>query len=304
MTAALVISAGRTDRKDRFSPEKQIGHISAIERIALLFQLTGIRQIVVVGDESGAPQKLVPSMDLIFLTAPPGAEMLDSIRQGLLYLQDKCSQVLVSYVDVPMFSKKTVQMLLEAEGEVCIPAYRRRCGHPVLLRQGCFQEIISYRGANGLKGAIEASGKQKQIVETQDAGILTDTRSGTPYETLVPDHDISKTRASFRLRISREREFYSADVHHLLCLTEGSGSLLTACQHMGISYTKGRKIIAVMEEQLGKPVLNTQQGGRSGGYSHLTEDAKKIMDSYSAFQEEAQGVLQELFQKYFSFLDP
>lgn len=300
MAAALVISAGRTDRKDRFSPERQIGRISALERIVLLFQMTGIRRIVVVGDEQGLAQKLVPSMNLIFLTAPAGGEMLDSIRQGLLYLSDKCDEALIAHVDAPMFSERTVRMLLDADGEVRIPSCRGRCGHPVLLRADCFERIAAYRGGGGLRGAIAASGLRKRIVETDDEGILADRQSGAPWEALPPDRDIAKTRASFQLRIRREKVFYGPGVHQLLQLTEELGSLLGACQHMGMSYTKGRRIISVMEEQLGTPVLETRQGGKAGGSSRLTGEAREIMERYGAFQEEAEAALQEIFRKHFS----
>lgn len=303
MTAALIISAGRTDRKDHFSPERQIGKISAIERIALLFKVARIPRIVVVSDENELPQKLVSSMNLVFLTASAGGEMLDSVKQGLLYLQDKCTEVMIAHVDVPMFSKQTVQTLMGTAGMVCIPSFRGRCGHPVLLRAACFADIISYQGAGGLKGAIDASGIDKQIVAVDDAGILTDSQSGASYETLLPGHDISKMRASFQIRISREKGFYGPEVHHLLQLTEELGSLSNACQHMGMSYTKGRKIISTMEEQMGTPVLETQQGGKTGGFSHLTKEAKEIMVSYSLFQNEAEVVLQEIFHKHFPEID-
>lgn len=300
MTAALIIAAGKTDRKDRFSPEKQIGRISAIERVVLLFKLAGIQRIVVVGDEEELPQKLVSSMNLVFLAAPAGGEMLDSIKQGLLYLKNKCTKVLVAYVDVPMFSTHTVQMLLAAEGEVCVPSYHGRGGHPILLRTTCFDDIISYHGKNGLKGAIESSGIMRQFVETEDGGILADGQFGVVYENLVDAHDVMKLRAAFQTRISKEKVFYGPGAHHLLQLTEELGSLSKACHHMGISYTKGRKIISTMEEQMGLPVLETQQGGKTGGGSRLTEAAKKMMISYSAFQEEADVALQEIFQKHFS----
>ena len=300
MTAALIISAGRTDRKDRFSPERQIGKISAIERIALLFKVAGIQRIVVVGDEEELPQKLVSSMNLVFLTVPAGGEMLDSIRQGLQYLQNKCTDVIISYVDVPMFSLQTVQALLNTTEDVCIPSYHSLCGHPILLRDGCFDDIISYHGTDGLKGAIEAAGIKRQIIEVDDEGILTDTQSGASYETLAIKHEISKMRASFQIKISKEKGFYGPGAHHLLQLTEELGSLSNACQYMGMSYTKGRKIISTMEEQMGTPILETQKGGKTGGGSRLTEAAKQMMVRYSAFQEEADAALQEIFIKHFS----
>ena len=299
MTAALIISAGRTDRKDCFSPTRQIGKISAIERIALLFKVAGIQRIVVVGDEEELPQKLVSSMNLVFLNVTSGGEMLDSIRRGLQYLQNKCTGVIVSYVDVPMFSLQTVQALLKASENVCIPSYHGRCGHPILLRNVCFDDIISYHGTDGLKGAIEAAGIKRQIIKVDDEGILTEPQSGVSYETLAAEHEISKMRASFQIRISKEKGFYGPGVHHLLQLTEELGSLSNACQYMGMSYTKGRKIISTMEEQMGTPVLETQQGGKTGGGSRLTEAAKQMMVRYSAFQEDADAALQEIFKKHF-----
>ena len=299
MTAALIISAGKTDRKDRFSPERQIGKISAIERIALLFKVAGIHRIVVVGDEQELPQKLVSSMNWVFLTVPADGEMLDSIKQGLYYLQDKCTEVIISYVDVPMFSLQTVKALLSADENVCIPSYQGRCGHPILLRASCFENILSYHGADGLKGAIEAADIKRKIDDVDDEGILTDAQSGASYEALAAVHEISKMRASFQIRISKEKGFYGPGAHHLLQLTEELGSLSNACQHMGMSYTKGRKIIATMEEQMGTPILETQQGGKTGGGSRLTAAAKTMMVSYSAFQEEADSALQEIFKKHF-----
>ena len=303
MTGALIITTGNTDHQNPFVPERQIGKISALERMVLLFQMSGIRCITVVGDEKGWPQKLVPSMNLVFLTVSSDGEMLDSIRQGLVYLQDKCTEVLVSHVNVPMFSQETVQMLLNSSSNVCIPRYHGRCGHPVLLRKPCFLDIINYKGGHGLKGAIEAAGFQPQIVDTGDVGILSDRDTKMSYEELSEKHDVKRLTASIQFRIRRERIFYDAGIHLLLELTEESGSLSNACQRMGISYTKGRKIIAVMEEQMGMPVLKTGQGGKHGGYSNLTEFAKKFMDCYNEFQEDADEMIQELFQKHFRKMD-
>lgn len=300
MTAALIIAAGKTDRKHRFSPEKQFGRISALERMVLLFQLSGIQRIVVVGDEKELSQKLVPSMNLVFFHVSEKVEMLDGIKLGLEYLQNKCQRAFVCPVDVPLFSRETVEKLLQAEGDVCIPSYQGRCGHPILLRSSCFAKILSYHGSGGLKNAIQEADLLRNFVETQDPGILANGASDTPYEALLSDHDTMKLRASFRLRISREKVFYGPGAHHLLQLIEEFGSLSNACQHMGMSYTKGRKIIAIMEEQLGTPVLETKQGGKDGGYSRLTEEAQAMMSCYSAFWEEADALLQKLFQKHFS----
>lgn len=106
-------------------------------------------------------------------------------------------------------------------------------------------------------------------------------------------------RAVLRIRLYREKKFYGPGIHQLLQLTEELGSLSAACQHMGMSYSKGRRIVGDMEEALGAAVLETGQGGRTGGYSRLTPQAKEMMVRYGAFLEEAEAAVQELFRKHF-----
>lgn len=126
-----------------------------------------------------------------------------------------------------------------------------------------------------------------------------DTRT-IAYEGLLADRNTMQLNASFQVKIRKEKGFYGPGVHRLLQLTEELGSLSNACHHMGMSYTKGRKLVSTMEKQLGVPVLETQQGGKTGGYSRLTKEAKLMMHCYAAFLEEAETILQEVFQKHFS----
>lgn len=299
MTAALIVAAGRTGSKAQLAPEKKTGMITAIERVALLFQQAGIRRIVVVCDGDGV-KKLAPSMNLTFLTSPIGGEMLDSVKTGLAYLQGKCRRAFISYVDVPLFSLRTVRALLDAGGGAAVPSYNGRGGHPILLEAAVFGSVLSYTGGDGLKGAIDASGAERRFVAVDDPGIVSDIQKDDSYESLLPGHDAAKLRAAFQFRICRECVFYGPGAHQLLQLTRELGSLSDACRHMGISYSKGRKIIANMERQMGGPVIETQQGGKGGGGSRLTQRAAELMERYDAFCLEAEDALQILFQKHFA----
>lgn len=302
MTAALIIAAGKTASKEHFEPDKKIGSITALERTVILLRQAGIQKIVVVcGDKDDKIPKLVPSMTLTFLNGSDGNDMLDNIKVGLSYLQDKCRQALISYVDVPMFSINTVLELIKASdyGDVCIPSYTGRAGHPILLQAEHFPKILSYSGKNGLNAAITFSGLKRYFVNVDDPGILSDIQKSRSYEELIAGHDASRLRASFRFRLLRECAFYGPGIHQLLLLTEESGSLSEACRYMGISYSKGRKLIATLKEQTGHPVLETHPGGKGGGYSHLTKETKELMQRYDAFCTEAQELFQGLFEKYF-----
>ncbi len=298
MTAALIVASGKRSDRDTFEPGRKVGSISAIRRIVLLFQQAGIRKILVCGEDEEV-KKLVPSMNLVFLPAPVEGEMLDCIQMGIAYLQREAREILVCHVDIPLFSTQTLHALLDAEGEICVPSHQGKRGHPVLLRSGCFSSILAYQGSGGLKGAIQASGFHRVIVEVEDQGILSEVLESEAYKILLPDHDAGRLRLSCQLRIGREEVFYGPGVHQLLLLTQEHNSLADACKYMGVSYSKGRKIIQIMEEQTGSPVLITRQGGKGGGYSRLTEEAQRIICQYEAFQKEAEKILQALFESYF-----
>ncbi len=297
MTGALIIAAGRRSGKDSFTPEQKIGTISAVERIALLFQRSGIRTIGVCG-QTEQIKKLLPEQNLIYLPSTETCEMLHCIQSGVGFLQKTCDAILVCHTDVPMFSAATVQALLAQPGAICVPACQGRTGHPVLLRRSCFGKILEYRGDFGLRGAMEASGFQRQLVEVEDPGILSEYSEGGFLE-LLAGHDLSRLRLSSQFHIGRECEFYGPQVDHLLRLTRELGSLSEACRCCGISYSKGRKIIHTMEAQMHCTVMDTRQGGRGGGYSRLTAETQDMMGRYEAFCAEADTLLTELFRKHF-----
>lgn len=299
MIAALIITSGHTNSKTKLKPEKIIGTITAVERVAILLQQTGIDRIVVVCDKNSKLQKFHSSVNFTFLYSPSEGEMLDSIKIGLEYLQDKCTGVLIAYVDVPMFSMHTAEALITAEGDICIPSYQGRWGHPIFLQAKHFSKILAYHGERGLRGAIDAAGLQKQIIPVDDAGILADIQKDGSYKKLLSGHDAARLRLSYRFEIGKERIFYGPDIHQLLQLIDELGSLSKACTYMGISLNKGRTIISTIEQQLKQPVLETQQGGKNGGYSHLTNDIKQLMNCYDDFCSEANNTLQQIFQKYF-----
>lgn len=300
MTAALIIASGKTNGRDNFAPEKKIGTISAIERVTLLYQKADIQRIVVVCEEDNPIKKRIAPMNLTFLSAPANNEMFDNIKLGIQYLQDKCQSVLISYVDIPMFSVHTIQTLMAHSDTLCMPSYHGQSGHPILLPQKYFPQILAYQGNGGLKEATKVCSIQRKIIPVDDSGILSDIQRDSSYKKLLATHDIAKLHVSSEFQIWKESSFYSPNVHHLLQLTEELGSLAEACRYVGISYSKGRNIIHTIEEQLGSPIIESQQGGKGGGFSRLTEDALDIMKRYEAFCGEADMVVKELFQKHFS----
>ena len=300
MIAALIVAAGKNTRSDNFEPGRIVGSIPAIKRIVMVFQRAGIERVVVVCDkERDTAEKLAANMDVVFLHRQGAGEMLDYIKAGLAYLQDKCEAAMITHTDVPLFSVKTIRTLIGAEGLIRLPYCNGRTGHPILLSSGLFSEVLSWSGGGGLSGAMKATGLQPRLVEVEDEGVLTNVRDGEYYPNPLAEYGFADIHPSVRIRLVRERIFYGPGAHQLLQLIDESGSLREACRQMGISYGKGRAIISIMEQQSGYPVIITKQGGKAGGYSIITEKGRELMRGYTAFNADAKQCLQELFDKHF-----
>lgn len=301
MTAALIIAAGQGRDRRQIEPDREVGALSAVKRCVLTFQAAGVARVVVVcGDrEDGRTEKLVAHMNVTFLFSSDAGEMLDSVKLGLSFLQGKCGDVLIAHTDVPLFQVETVRALLEAGGGLCVPVCGGRGGHPIRLAAGYIPEILAYGGSGGLAGALRAAGLARTEVPVEDPGILTHIQDRDGCEALLSAQREPRLRPAFRFQLMRDQPFYGPGAHQLLQLTEETGALLDACHHMGISYSKGRKIIANLERQMGCPMLERTRGGKDGGASTVTPEGRALIRRYSAFCEEAETILTELFRQYF-----
>ena len=299
MISALIIATGKTKYKDSFEPKKIIGSITALERVKISLEQAGIDNIVIVGSKDDKFKSLNQYSDITYLSVPKEAEMLDSVKAGLKYLKGKCQKALIVYVDVPMFSVNTVEALSKGKADVCIPSYKGFLGHPLMIRQSFFDEVINYDGENGLIGAIDNSDLRKEIIEVDDPGVTADIQRDKTYKNLLKSHDASKLRLVAQLELGKEKVFFNKEACRLLNLIDEMGSLSKACEYMKISLNKGRTIINKIEDQLKCEIIKTQQGGVNGGYSTTTDCAKTLMEKYENFSKEADEVLDQLFEKHF-----
>lgn len=108
-----------------------------------------------------------------------------------------------------------------------------------------------------------------------------------------------KIRPSLRLTMEKEERFFGPGVAELLELIEEKGSIQGACTEMGMSYSKSWKIIKRAEKELGYHLLNSHNGGSSGGKSELTERGRAFLVSYRQMEAELQQQMTELYGKYF-----
>lgn len=86
----------------------------------------------------------------------------------------------------------------------------------------------------------------------------------------------------------------------LLALVDETGSINKAAKVMRMSYRAAWGKIREAEKRLGYPLLESRVGGASGGGSRLTDQGRKLVDGFYAFDR----ALNRSAKKHFADLFP
>lgn len=103
----------------------------------------------------------------------------------------------------------------------------------------------------------------------------------------------------YKIWLEKEGKVFGRGPYELLKGVEKMGSLSASAKNMHMSYNKAYTLIKDIEKKLGYELLSSKIGGNSGGGSHLTVEAKVLMDKYLNFSTECENTLKEIFFKYF-----
>ena len=79
----------------------------------------------------------------------------------------------------------------------------------------------------------------------------------------------------------------------LLELIDRHGSIAGACREMGMSYRRAWLLVEGLKQAFRKPVLETHQGGSSGGSCRLTPYGRSILERYRALERTARAAVRE-----------
>ena len=105
--------------------------------------------------------------------------------------------------------------------------------------------------------------------------------------------------ASVQVRLAKEGIFFGPGKARLLEYIEKTGSMQEACLEMGLSYSKGARMIKSAEKQLGFKLLERRIGGSGGGGSRLTDEGMDLLKKYRQLtlrvQKDADRAFEEIF---------
>ena len=304
-TGAIILAAKRGKQDSTFLPLLELDHVSVIRRVILALKRAGISPITVItGEEADQVEKEISGLQTICLYSPQyeTLSMFDQICTGLDYMEDLCDSIFILPAKYPILLSQTLETMLSEDAPCVRPVFEGHRGHPILLREELFSEILTYTGENGLRGALRQPSVAARTAEVSvsDSGIIlsadtvdSDTERFNKNETL-PIYAVGE------FQLCREIPFFTSETARFLMLIEHTGSMQTACRHMQISYSKGWKTIKSVENHLGFSLLHTKIGGGGGGSSSLTKEGKVFLQNYLRAEEQLSAYASELFQEIFT----
>ena len=300
MGYGAVIAVTGTSGKAARIRELGGGFLGIEERIILNFRSAGVDEIAVV---AGPQKKLIRRLQnqgAVFLREKdPAPEMFTLVRRGLEYFRDRCERIFICPESVPFFTEKTVRLMMEQTADVVVCCSGGKKGHPVMLGSNVADRILSYHGEGGLSGAIAALETEPLLLETGDAGTVSEAATKEELSDLIRHHDAAILRPEIRISFSGKQSFFDGETAALLQQIERCVNVREACEKTGISYSKAWDMIRLAEEGLGGKIVERRAGGKDGGGASVTERGRTLTELYQRYEEAVRYYSGEMYRELF-----
>ena len=83
----------------------------------------------------------------------------------------------------------------------------------------------------------------------------------------------------------------------ILKMIDECGSLVAACEQMGITYRRTWNDLHKIEKILGFHLLETIRGGSDGGSTTLTAEGRRLVKSFDAFHQRMDKIMNKEFAR-------
>ena len=301
-----MVAAGLSSRMGEFKPMLPFGDSTIALHMVTMLKRLGVSPLVVVtGYRAGELEEHLSHAGVRFVRNERFREtqMFDSVKLGIEAAAKECGRIMVLPMDIPAIMPDTIRQVLMIDGGIVRTICRGEPGHPIMFQSRIAEQLCAYQGEGGLRGAIEDFDGGITDLEVEDEGIYRDVDTREEYRELVEwnykrggGHPITPL---VQVRLKAGDVFFGPGTGQLLDMIHQTGSIQEACCRIGLSYSKGSRMIREVERQLGIPVVERRTGGMGGGGSSLTDEVKKLMDSYARMVAEVRQSTEQIFLKYF-----
>jgi molybdenum cofactor cytidylyltransferase len=205
MISAIILAAGQSRRMGQPKMLLPWGNVSILEHVISVFARAGIEDILVV---TGAVREQIEEAVVKFGKEYPvraihnknysRGEMLSSLQCGLRALASPArseargvtTAALVGLGDQPQVQESSVRLICKAFKEtastIVVPSFRMRRGHPWLVAQALWTELLEAQPPQSPRDFLNAHTNDIYYVNMDTSSILTDLDTPEDYRASRP----------------------------------------------------------------------------------------------------------------------
>ena len=187
---AIILAAGYSSRANAFKMTLPLGQMTVLEQTISKFEDLCSRVIVVAGFQAELIQeemtkisrKKAYSFQIKFV-------FNENFNQGMFSsIQRGCNEVnaptfFITPGDCPLVKKETLQLLAEQQGNVLIPSFHYKGGHPIKLSKQVKQKILETNPESNLRAIL--NGFEKKYIKVDDPGVIMDVDTQEDYQKAI-----------------------------------------------------------------------------------------------------------------------
>lgn len=174
---AIVLAAGYSSRAQTFKMTIMLGNMTVLEHTLSKFEGICHKIIVVSGFQSERINKLLSEirykykMEIVGVVNPLyDLGMFSSVQKGCKEVE--ASSFFITPGDCPLVDKETIHKLTTEKGNVVIPSYHRKGGHPIKLSGDIKQRILEADSDTNLRSILQKN--EKNFLNVEDPGVVMD----------------------------------------------------------------------------------------------------------------------------------
>ena len=178
----VILAAGLSRRSGRFKMALPLGDKTVIERSVEGMAPFVRRIIVVLGWQEARLRDLLAAYDVVepVFNERFRAGMFSSVRVGIAHVQARSWFLLPG--DQPLVGPQVYARLLAASGEIVIPAFKGKRGHPILFSLHYRDKILTHYDHVGLRGLLHNHPEDIFELTVTNASVLTDMDYPEDYQ--------------------------------------------------------------------------------------------------------------------------
>lgn len=193
MLGAVVLAAGMSRRMGAPKPLLRWGNTTIIEHVIQTLRHAGIEEIIVVAGASfSSLSSLLDSYECEVVLNPLYEidEMMASVQCGIRRISAHVNSAFIVLADQPQIEPEVIEELIKEHekqpGMITIPSYQMRRGHPWIVPNKYFNELLSMKVASKLYEFLFLHTQDIHYVDVNTPSILKDVDTPADYEANKP----------------------------------------------------------------------------------------------------------------------